>query len=126
MLDEEGLPTADIDTTIECLFLASLDGEFVGIGGIEPSPPDGLLRSLVIRRSVRGQGHGEALCEALEAEARKQGIDTLYLLTTTAAEFFAKLGYTEIGRATVPETIRSTAQFADLCPDTAVCLKKSL
>jgi amino-acid N-acetyltransferase len=53
-------------------------------------------------------------------------VGTLYLLTTTAREFFADRGYAEVERTEPPEAIRATTEFADLCPSTAACMRKRL
>jgi amino-acid N-acetyltransferase len=74
----------------------------------------------------RGRGVGTALCDALEARAAAAGVERLFLLTTTAPGFFADRGYAVVDRADVPETIGTTAQFADLCPDAATVMSTSL
>jgi amino-acid N-acetyltransferase len=48
----------------------------------------------------------------------------LYLLTTTAREFFAGRGYRAIDRADAPERIRGTTEFSDLCPASATAMVK--
>jgi amino-acid N-acetyltransferase len=48
------------------------------------------------------------------------------LLTTDSASFFAALGYTSCRRDDVPASIRATAQFAALCPQTASVMSKKL
>jgi len=53
-------------------------------------------------------------------------VDWLYLLTTTAETFFVRCGYEVIDRAAVPEEIRATAEFRDLCPASSLCMKKRL
>jgi amino-acid N-acetyltransferase len=63
---------------------------------------------------------------ALETAAREAGIGRLYLLTTTAADFFAALGYERVDRGEVPEAVRGSAEFSDLCPDTAVAMRRRL
>ncbi|WP_254763433.1 arsenic resistance N-acetyltransferase ArsN2 [Natrinema marinum] len=126
ILKANDLPHRDVRTKPECFFVAVSDAEFVGAGGIERYEPDGLLRSIVTKRSVRDQGYGSAIYDELETHARKNGIETLYLLTTTAAEFFRRRGYEAIDREEVPSRIRQTAEFAELCPSSATCLKKSL
>jgi amino-acid N-acetyltransferase len=60
------------------------------------------------------------------AQTRAAGVSTAYLLTTTADEFFADLGFEEIPRETVPPSIQTTTEFSDLCPETAVCMKREL
>jgi len=126
LLTENGLPSSDVRSKPECFYVAYGDDGPMGIGGIEVHGTAGLLRSVVVERSARGEGHGTALCERLEAAARDERGETLYLLTTTAREFFADRGYVEIERDRVPGAIRGTAEFADLCPATAACMRRRL
>lgn len=126
LLEATDLPSADVRSKPECFYVARHGSERVGIGGLEHYGPDGLLRSVVIERSKRGRGFGAALCDALEETAAAAGVETLYLLTTTAESFFADRGYVECERAAVPDSIRETTEFADLCPATAACLRKRL
>ena len=58
--------------------------------------------------------------------AGEAGVETLYLLTTTAPEFFGERGYAEVNREEAPEAIRGSTEFADLCPTTATCMRKRL
>jgi amino-acid N-acetyltransferase len=51
-------------------------------------------------------------------------IREIYLLTTTAAEFFTHLGYRQVDRALAPAAIASTKEFSSLCPSTAVFMVK--
>ena len=126
LLEANGLPYEDARTKPECFFLAR-DGEaVVGAGGLEAYGSDGLLRSVVVAEPYRGRGYGGALCDALEARARERGVGTLYLLTTTAAGFFRRRGYEAIDREAVPPTVRRTTEFADLCPDSATCMRLDL
>lgn len=124
LLTANDLPTAGLrDARV---FVATADGELRGAGGVELHGTAGLLRSLVVPAPHRGEGHGTALCEALEAAARAAGVETLYLLTTTAADFFARRGYEAVPREDAPPRIRGTAEFADLCPASATCMRASL
>lgn len=126
LLDANDLPSGDLRAGPARFFLARSDAALVGVGGLETYDSDGLLRSVVVREPHRGQGYGTALCEKLAARARDAGVDTLYLLTTTAAPFFRRLGYETIPRETAPASIRRTTQFADLCPESATCMRTSL
>jgi amino-acid N-acetyltransferase len=126
VLERNGLPARNVRSKSECFYVGCDGEERVGVGGIEPRGDAGLLRSLVVERPDRGHGYGTAICAALEAEARTNGIEELYLLTTSASGFFAARGYVEIERGDVPSAIRGTAQFDDLCPATATCMRKSL
>lgn len=121
LLERAGLPTQDVRKMSGCLYLALSDSQRVGTGGVERHGTNGPLRSVVVERAHRGVGVGTAICDQLVATARADGITTLYLLTTTAAEFFAARGYQQVDRERVPAPIRETTQFAQLCPSTAVC-----
>ncbi|MFW5963980.1 MAG: arsenic resistance N-acetyltransferase ArsN2 [Natronomonas sp.] len=126
LLAAENLPVEDVRSNSEWFYVA-LDGDDrVGIGGLEPAGDDALLRSVVVEATVRGRGYGGALRAALEAKARADGVDTLYLLTTTAADFFAEGGYAVIDRQEAPDAVRRTREFEEFCPSTATCMKKSL
>ncbi|AUV83911.1 GNAT family N-acetyltransferase [Salinigranum rubrum] len=126
LLARNDLPTADVRANPGYFFVAFEGEQKVGVGGIERFPPDGLLRSVVVEESMRGRGAGAALCDRLEHEAASDGVDTLYLLTTTAADFFAARGYERVDRADAPASIRGTSQFESLCPDTATVMRKRL
>ena len=126
LLARNGLPSEDVRAKPNC-FYVGYDGETpVGVGGVEIHGTDALLRSLVVEEAARGEGFGTAICELVEATARSEGVRSLYLLTTTAPEFFDDRGYVEIDRADAPGPIRRTSEFDGLCPASAVCMTKSL
>lgn len=124
LLEASDLPTADLHADEVRFFLARADEELIGVGGLEVYGPDALLRSVVTDPSVRGEGYGTSLVDALEERATALGATEMYLLTTTAATFFGDLGYREVDRESAPRSIRETAQFSTLCPDSATCMRK--
>jgi len=107
-------------------FYIGYDGDTrVGVGGVETR--DGRVVTVCRYRAIgTGNRYGTALCEALESKVEADGVERLYLLTTTAAEFFGDCGYVETDRTTAPNAIRQTAEFDELCPVTATCMVKSL
>jgi len=128
LLARNGLPSGDVRSKPGCFYVGDAGDERVGIGGIERHGDGsvGLLRSLVVEETHRAAGVGTALCAALETRAAADGVDTLYLLTTTAAGFFAGRGYAGIEREDVPTPIRRTDEFDHLCPASATCMRKRL
>ena len=126
LLAEHDLPTDDVRAGPGEFYVALADAERVGVGGLERHDPAGLLRSVAVEESVRGDGYGTAICDELETRAREGGIDALYLLTTTARDFFADRGYRVIDREEVPGEVRETTEFSDLCPRSATCMAKRL
>jgi amino-acid N-acetyltransferase len=119
------LPVADlsIDDTRHFL-LAESDGIAVGTIGLEPYDDIGLLRSLVVVPHSQGNGAGRRLVMALEHEAAALGMRELWLLTTDADAYFAKLGYEIMPRESAPESIRQTTEFSKLCPSDAIVMRK--
>jgi amino-acid N-acetyltransferase len=128
LLSQAGLPTEDLtlDKLKNFLVARQEEGSLIGAIGVEAHGDVGLLRSLVVHPSHRGQGIGKRLTDELESFAKRKGIKTLYLLTTTAGDFFANLGYRVIQRARVPALIAGTEEFKNICPVSAVCLFKNL
>ena len=97
-----------------------------GVVGLEIRGEHALLRSLAVIESQRSKGLATHLLNEIEKYASSRQVDTLYLLTLTAERFFAKHGYLKTDRRSAPAAIQETAEFSNLCPATAVCMKKQL
>ena len=94
--------------------------------GVELFGDVALLRSLAVSADARSSGMGTALVRHVESYAVSQGVRTLYLLTTTAEGFFARLGYASVAREAAPPAIRSTPEFAGICPASSAFMSKQL
>jgi amino-acid N-acetyltransferase len=94
--------------------------------GVELFGDVALLRSLAVRVDARSSGMGTALVRHVENHAVSQGVRTLYLLTTTAEGFFTRLGYASVAREAAPPAIRSTREFAGICPASSAFMSKQL
>jgi len=127
LLESYDLPTTDLTPgKLGSFLILQHEDELVGVIGLESYGQVGLLRSLAVRRGQRGRGYGGNLVTQIEVRARENGVNELYLLTTTAEGFFGKRGYARVTRASAPEEIQSTAEFRELCPDSAVLMRKTL
>jgi amino-acid N-acetyltransferase len=125
LLSSEDLPIEDLTEDSIKHFLVVRDGEgVVGAVGLELHGGVVLLRSLAVAGKHRKRGLGKALADAAESLANKLGTSAIYLLTTTAADFFAARGFRSVARAQVPAAIKATAEFASLCPSTAIVMVK--
>lgn len=102
------------------------DGDVVAAGGLERHGAAALLRSVVVAEPYRSRGHATAVCDELEAVAADDGVDSLYLLTTTAKPFFERRGFRVTSRDSVPQRLCETPQFTGQCPASATCMRKSL
>lgn len=125
LLEQNNLPTEDI-TESSLLFVSREEDEVVGTIGIEFYKESALLRSLAVSGEKRSKGLGKELVQFLEDFARKKGVKELVLLTTTAAAFFEKNGYTIITRDNVPEELKKSSEFTSTCPASATVMKKNL
>ena len=125
LLIDANLPADDF-VPEHLAFIASDDEQPVAAIGCERFGDTWLLRSLVVGEGQRSRGLGAKLVAALEADAREQGVGKIWLLTIDADGFFASLGYRRRERGEAPEVIRSTAEFSDLCPASAVLMARSL
>jgi len=125
LLEYDGLPSSDLDDSAVESFLVCRDEKgVVAAVGLELVGRVALLRSLVVDREMRGQGLGGKLVAAAEALASRSEVESIYLLTTTAEEFFRTRGYRIVARAEAPAEIQRTTQFSALCPSTAVLMVK--
>lgn len=127
LLRAGGLPAGDIGhhehTTV---WTAMVDGRIGGAAVLEQYECYGLLRSVVVAQPHRGQGWARLLTEKALSAARKADLVAVYLLTETAADYFFGLGFVAIGRQAVPPIVRQSAEFAALCPDTAIAMVREL
>lgn len=127
LLRDANLPYEDLDQLEDAHFFGAMRaGELVGSVGVELYGSNALLRSLTVTEAARGQHLGQRLVDAVEDFARRQGIKKMCLLTTDASPYFARLHYAETARRDAPEAIRSTHQFAALCPGDATFMVKHL
>ena len=127
LLTEAQLPVSDLSScrSVNLLGIRE-DGRLVGVVGVEIYGSVGLLRSLAVEPANRNAGLGVNLVSGAESLAAQQGIKALYLLTTTAARFFARLGYEAVPRSEAPIAIAATTQFSDLCPASSTFMRKVL
>src|SRR5688500_10307075 len=87
LLEEEKLPTADLPQSLEHFLVALEEDEVAGAIGLEVYGKNGLLRSMVTRKTDRNKGIAGQLVQALEEKAKSLGLDVLYLLTQTASAY---------------------------------------
>lgn len=119
------LPDGDFAPHVAHFVVARVGDRVIGAVGAEVCAPAALLRSLVVAPEFRGAGIGDRLIRALEDAAVGWGVDTWWLLTTTAQAFFAARGFQVVARASAPEAIQRTGQFSGGCCRSAVCMTRA-
>jgi amino-acid N-acetyltransferase len=90
LLGRVSLPTEGVAEHFGHFFVARDGGELVGCVGMECYGESALLRSLVVAPGAQARGLGRELTARLLAEAWARGVREVVLLTTTAADFFAR------------------------------------
>ena len=127
LLETCGLPVADLQkASLNRFLVCELASEIGGVAGLEACGADVLLRSVAVRQTARGQGIAAALVDAAESAARLEGFQAVYLLTTTAESYFARRGWQIVDRPMVPEAVKASAEFSELCPASSTCMVKVL
>lgn len=123
LLAEAGLPVDDVGRVFPRGFVVVREGSVpVAAAGLEVHGASGLLRSVVVSPGRRARGLGRRLIESRVDAARAQGLEAVYLLTTSAAAYFEALGFERVARADVPEALARSTEFTSVCPASATCL----
>ena len=128
LLRDAGLPTeglADIAARAPGdVVVAVSGGAIVGAAAIEVAGTNALLRSVVVRQDDRSAGVGREMVTRLLAEADQRRYDGVYLLTTTAGDWFPRFGFSRVERTSVPRAIAETWEFKTGCGESAVAMAR--
>ena len=126
LLDRVRLPKDGLGAELPTAVVARRDGDVIGSALLEIYEGGALLRSVAVDPSAQRMGLGERLTAAAIARARELHIPAVYLLTTTAEQFFPRFGFAPITRDDVPATVRESVEFRSACPASAIVMKKIL
>ena len=125
LLTASHLPLDGVHEALTCFVVAEDAGDIVGVAGIEECGVAGghaLLRSVAVRADWRSRGLGRALVSRAIALAEERGAKALYLLTTTAENYFPSFGFRPTTRSEVPADVSDTAEFKGACPASATVM----
>ena len=125
-LAANALPTEGLAEHLNSLWLARRDGRIVGSIALELYGDGALLRSAAVDASARGQSLGTRLVDLAMKSARDAGAPAVYLLTTTAENYFPRFGFERITRAEVPPDVQRSVEFQSVCPSSAVVMRRRL
>jgi len=126
LLRRSELPTDDLARHLATTLVARRDGNIVGSAALELYGSGALLRSVAVDAALRGQGLGRRLTDAALALARNQRVTNVYLLTTTAADFFPRCGFRRIAREDVETAVQQSVEFTTACPSSALVMARQL
>jgi amino-acid N-acetyltransferase len=122
-LEQNKLPFKDIQL-IGNFFLRyyDADGNTVGTGGLELYGDTGLLRSVAVTESNRGHNIGKQIVNDILQHAAELNLHSVFLLTETAHDFFLKKGFSDFPRDAVPDALKRSSEFSEVCPSSAKCM----
>jgi len=118
------LPSGDVDGPNQRFIVARQNGRVVGCAGLETFGEDGQLRSMAVHWTGRNAGLGTKLHGRLLFEAVQAGVRMLYVVTTTAEDFFARQGYRKVQTAEVPPGVVGSEEYAAFVPGGGVVMAR--
>jgi len=126
LLIENNLPVQGLSDHWRSALVAREGGRVVGSAALELYGDAALLRSVAVTKNRQRQHIGRDLTIAALDLARISGASTVYLLTTTAEQFFPKFGFQCIGSEEVPASVQTSLEFTSACPASAAVMRKQL
>jgi amino-acid N-acetyltransferase len=126
LLSAAELPLAGVGEAIATFMVAEERGEVVGVAGLEVCQAHGLLRSVAVTPAWRNRGLATALVSRVISEAERRAMPAVYLLTTTAGDYFPRFGFSAIPRDAVPADVALTAEFREACPASALVMVRPM
>lgn len=124
LLEREHLPLDGLRRHFEHAFVARVANRVVGCAALEVYEGGALLRSVAVDAEYRGGGVGTKLTHAAIQLAARRLVPAVYLLTTTAEQFFRNLNFEIVDRADVPRSVTVSEEFAHACPSTAIVMRR--
>lgn len=93
-----------LETEISQFRLLVRDGRIIACAALYPFPDDGCgeMACIVSHPDYRGGKRGQRLLKSIEQEARRQGLDRVFVLTTQTAHWFIEQGFVEASRDELP------------------------
>ena len=98
------------------------DGSVLATATLDVFGDSALLRSVAVRPDLRTSGLGSLAVAAATRNAASDGVRTIWLLSETAPEFFANLGFSTVGRDELPPTVAASPHAAGCESATAMRL----
>lgn len=124
LLAASALPTA-LPDDLRDLVVATSDTRLVGCAGIEQYGLHGLLRSVAVAPTQRGQGIGERLVRRALVRSQQRGDADCWLGTVDAAPWWARFGFEAQPAAAVPAPLIGAIDHHGACPSSAIRMQRT-
>jgi amino-acid N-acetyltransferase len=126
LLSVAGLPIDGALDHLDTAVVARAGRRVVACAALEVYGDGALLRSVVVDAAAKGHGIGTQVTTAVLNLASALGTPAVYLLTTTAEEFFPRFAFERIGRDQVPAGVQMSVEFQSACPSTAIVMRRAV
>ena len=123
LLQGAGLTTAGLREQLANFQVAEDESRIVATAGLEVYGRGALLRSVAVDPAYRGRGIARKLVTRLIHQAELRGVAEVFLLTTSAAEYFRRFGFEPVPREGVSAAVQASAEFGDECCTTAQAMR---
>lgn len=102
-----------LEMEIGHFYVMEHDGLIIGCAALYPfaGTRQAELACMAVGQSFRGGGRGERLLQFCENEAKKMGIQSLFVLTTRTAHWFVEHGFNETDVETLPKERRQLYNY---------------
>jgi len=117
-----GLPLDDLDRCRATQFVLRDGTAIIATAALEIRGGDGILRSVAVDPTRRGERLGERIVAHAIDQAHSSGLRALYLLTETAAGFFPRFGFVREPRDAAPPAVRASVEYSSVCGSDAVAM----
>lgn len=92
---------------IDRFYLNERDGMIIGCAALYPlSEAEAELACVVVHPDYQKSGRGDALLQAIEKQAARQSISTLFVLTTQTEHWFVERGFARVALEALPKVRR--------------------
>ncbi len=126
LLRATDLPPEGLEPFIDTLLVSRSRGEIIGCAALEIYGAAALLRSVAVHPGWQGRGLGAELVEKATWLAQSRNVRDMFLLTTTASDYFERLGFRRCTREDAPDAMRASIEFTTLCPASAVAMRRDV
>ncbi len=126
LLTSNKLPVAGVHENLAGFIVAEKKDRVIGSAALERYANFGLLRSVAVSEELKGQGLGNHLVNEVLQRARVDGVKEVFLLTTSAENYFPRFGFDPISRNDLPDALNQSAELRGACPDSAIVMRLKL
>jgi amino-acid N-acetyltransferase len=100
-----------LETEISCFSVIIRDGTVVGCAALYPFDNRGELACLATHPDYRNSERGELLLQTIEKQARRLGLNSLFVLTTQSVHWFQERGFNIDSLDQLPEQKKSLYNY---------------